>query len=321
MRCLLVTGGSGFVGSRLVNQLVGRNSSRVVGLDTEVLRQTGRGKAPGFSFVQGSVIDVEVVDRLVRESDTVFHLAAAVGVFRILDQPLSGLETNVQGTRVVLQAAARHGKRVVLASSSEVYGQPSLTLLTEGSPRTFGPTSVARWSYGESKAIGEFYAHALSAESGLRFTIARLFNTVGPGQTGAYGMVVPRMVGQALRGEPITVFGDGSQTRCFCHVDDVVRALIELAESPDTICKTVNVGSQDEISILELAQRIINVLGSSSEITFVPYEEAYGEGFAETYRRVPDISKIESLVGWRPQKTLDDIIVDVAEYLRVNPDA
>ena len=320
MKSFLVTGGSGFIGGALIKRLASEDI-KIALVDPETPPPAVEVFLSEDSYVKGSILDAELIDCLVSECSVVIHLGAEVGLFRVLDNQLRGLDTNVLGTRAVLDSVALHRKKVIIASSSEVYGQPSLTPIAEESPRTFGPTSVARWSYGESKAIGEFFAHALSKELGLRFTIARLFNTVGPGQTGAYGMVVPRMVGQALRGEPITVFGDGSQTRCFCHVDDVSRALIDLAESPDAVGETVNVGSQVEISILELAERIINVLGSSSKITFVPYDQAYGDGFAETYRRVPDISKIESLIGWRPQKTLDDIIVDVAEYLRVNPDA
>jgi UDP-glucose 4-epimerase len=314
-----VTGAAGFIGLRLVRQL-SAESFEARGLDVRP-SPTSLDHDRSEMWTQSSLQDLESVSDCVRHVDVVFHLGARVGVKNVLREPLRTLEDNVQGTRNVVMASSEHSKRLIFTSSSEVYGRPTMSPISEDSDRIFGPTSLGRWSYGESKAIGEFYSHAYAQERGLKFTIARLFNTVGPGQTGAYGMVVPRMVRQALNGDPVTVFGDGSQTRCFCHVDDVVRALIDLSESDEAIGATVNVGSQDEISILDLAHRIIDVLGSSSEITFVPYDQAYGQGFAETYRRVPDTSRIESLIGWRPRKTLDDIIVDVAEYLRLNPDA
>lgn len=309
----LITGGAGFIGSHLAEALVAAGDSVTViddlssGRLENLAALTGQA---GFRFVQASILDGAVLEPLVAQSDVVFHLAAAVGVELVLRQPLRVIETNVLGTHRVLQAAARHGVKVLLASSSEVYGKASRVPLQEDDDRVLGPTTRGRWVYAETKALDEFLALGYAQEMGLPVVICRLFNTVGPRQSGRYGMVVPRLVGQALRGEPITVYGDGRQTRCFCHVRDVVRALILLAGSPTT-GGVYNIGSQEEVTILALAERIKALSGSRSQIVLVPYEQAYGAGYEDTRRRLPDISRIRAAVGWQPELRLDDILRDV----------
>jgi UDP-glucose 4-epimerase len=310
----LVTGGAGFIGRHLAGRLLA-GGHRTVLLDD---LSTGSAAAlaslvgrPGLEFVPGSVLDADLVHRLVGGADVVFHLAAAVGVHLIVDSPLESLRTNIHGTENVLDAAHRHGARVLLASTSEIYGKNTADALREDDDRILGSPLKSRWSYSEAKAIDESMAYAYWRQKGLWTVIARLFNVVGPGQTGRYGMVIPRFVDQALRGEPITVHGDGSQTRCFCHVDEAAEALVRLAEHRGAAGRAVNVGRPEEVSILELARRVIMLSGSTSMIMFVSYENAYGEGFEDMQRRVPDISLARQLIGFDPRLGLEDVLSQV----------
>lgn len=307
----LITGGAGFIGSHLTDALLARGDE-VVALDN---LSTGRlsnigaaGRQAGFRFVQGSVLDELIVDELVHDCDVVVHLAAAVGVKLIIEQPLRSFTTNIHGTAVVMEAAHRYRKPILLASSSEIYGKNGEGPLDETHDRILGSPTVARWAYSTAKAVDEVLAYAYHRERGLPTKVVRLFNTVGPRQSPAYGMVIPRFVRQALAGEPITVFGDGTQSRCFAHVRDVVAGLIGLLERDDVAGEVFNIGSPDEISVLDLAWRVIERTGSSSEIRFVAYNEVYGEGFADMQRRVPDTTKIRQLLGWSPRINLDVIL-------------
>jgi len=315
----LITGGAGFIGSHLVEALLGRGS-RVVVLDDlstgRMVNLDGVGSHPDFRFEQGSVLDDVLVDELVNECDVVVHLAAAVGVHRILDKPLESFLINVEGTEFVLAAAKRHKRRCLLASTSEIYGMNSSGPLSEDSDRHLGPPTVTRWSYSTAKAVDEILAFLYHREYGLPTTVVRLFNTVGPRQSPAYGMVVPRLVRQAVAGEPLTIYGDGCQTRCFCHVLDVVDCLIRLLDDPRSIGEVFNVGSGEEVSMLELAGRIRNRTRSSSPVRMVPYEEAYKAGFADMRRRVPDTTKVRTLTGWMPTRGLNDVLDEtIAEAL------
>src|SRR5947209_16530191 len=316
----LVTGGAGFIGSHLSDLLIEQGHAVDV-LDDISTGRLGNVAAleghPDFSCTIGSVDDEALVAELVARSDAVVHLAAAVGVRLVVERPVRAIETNVHCTEVVLAQADAHKKPVLLASTSEVYGKSDALPFREDGDLQMGPTSKARWAYACSKAIDEFLALAYSRERELPVTVVRLFNTVGPRQTGLYGMVVPRLVDQALAGEPLTVYGDGTQTRCFCHVADVVRALGGLLHERAGWGNVFNVGSMAEISILELARRVLAVTRSDSEITLVPYDEAYAAGFEDMYRRVPDISKVSQLIGWSPTRSLEDIIADVvADHAR-----
>jgi UDP-glucose 4-epimerase len=303
---VLVTGGAGFIGGHLVESMW-RDGHRVTVLDD--LSTGAAANLPGeVTLVRGDVTDAELVDRLVGAADGVLHLAAAVGVRRIVDDPATSLRVNVLGGETVLDACQRHGRRVLLTSSSEVYGGNTDVPLAEDAAMEFGPTWVFRWSYGAAKAIEEMSALARHRAGDLDVVIARLFNTVGPRQSPAYGMVLPRMVGQARRGEPVTVYGDGKQTRAFCHVFDVVAALRALFGDLGISGEVFNVGRPAETTIVELAERVIERSGSSSTVTFVPFEQAYGPGFAETRRRVPDIAKLTAATGWTPSYDLDTII-------------
>jgi UDP-glucose 4-epimerase len=320
VRSALVTGGAGFIGSHLCERLLG-DGWEVFALDdlstgsaenVEPLRDR-----PGFHLVVESVLSPAVVSELVHKVDVVFHLAAAVGVRLIVEQPGRTLLTNVQGTETVLEYCARFGKRVLVASSSEVYGDhPEDTSLDEEARRIYGPTTSKRWAYADTKAMDEFLALALHSERGLDTVIARLFNTVGPRQSGQYGNVIPRFVAAALAGEPLEVHGDGTQTRCFCHVADTVRALDGLLAEPATAGRIFNVGSTDRISIAELARRVLDMTGSSSELVFVPYDRVYGQGIDEMFHRAPAIDRIAEAIGWRPTASLDEIIADVIEHVR-----
>jgi UDP-glucose 4-epimerase len=315
----LVTGGAGFIGSHLSDLLVEHGHSVHVLDDfstgsVENIRQLEH--RPGFQCTIGSVADHDVVERLIEETDIVVHLAAAVGVNLVVERPVHAIETNVHCTEVVLAHADRQRKPVLVASTSEVYGKSDALPFKEDGDLQMGATNKARWAYACSKAIDEFLAMAYWSERDLPVTIVRLFNTVGPRQTGSYGMVVPRLVGQALAGEELTVYGDGRQTRCFCHVADVVQALFALVNDEAAYGNVFNVGATSEISIFDLAARIIELTGSRSEIRLTPYEEAYGTGFEDMYRRVPDITKVKALTGWSPPRSLDDIIGDVAENQR-----
>jgi UDP-glucose 4-epimerase len=314
-RTYLITGGAGFIGSHLVEALLARDDL-VIALDN---LSTGRlrnldsvGQHPNFRFVHGSVLDELVVDELVHESDVVVHLAAAVGVRLIVEKPLRSFTTNIRGSETVIEAAHRYRRRILLASTSEIYGKNGNggLPLVEDADRLLGSPSVARWAYSTAKVVDEILAYAYHRERGLATTVARLFNTVGPRQSPAYGMVIPRLVRQAVRGDPLTVYGDGRQTRCFCHVLDVVDGLLRLIDDPRTYGECFNLGSQEEVSILELAQRIVETAASSSSIELVPYEKAYAAGFEDMRRRVPDTTKIRVLTGWSPRRTLDDILAE-----------
>ena len=307
----LITGGAGFIGSHLVEALLERGDSVVVldNLSTARLQNLDAiCHHPNFRFVHGSVLDELMVDELVHDCQVVIHLAAAVGVRLIVEQPLRSFTTNIRGSETVLDAAHRYRRRILLTSTSEIYGKNGGRPLTEDADRLLGSPTVARWAYSTAKAVDEILAYAYYRERGLPTSVVRLFNTVGPRQSPAYGMVIPRLVRQAVRGEPLTVFGDGRQTRCFCHVSDVIDGLLGVIDHPATEGEVYNLGSTEEISILDLAERIIDKCGSSSSVVLVPYEEAYPEGFEDMRRRVPDIGKVRAVTGWEPIRRLDDIL-------------
>jgi UDP-glucose 4-epimerase len=314
----LITGGAGFIGSHLAEELLMRGH-RVHVLDdlsTGSIDNVRHLKTdPRFSYTIETCASASVVAELVDEADIVYHLAAAVGVELIVESPVRTIETNVHCTEVVLAQASKKRKPVFIASTSEVYGKSTAVPFREDGDLVMGPSTTGRWSYACSKAIDEFLALAYWKERKLPTVVARLFNTVGPRQTGCYGMVVPTFVGQALAGRPLTVFGDGLQTRCFCHVGDVVQALVELMTLGDGAYGEVfNIGSQEEISIYGLAERVRGLTGSCSEIVVIPYEEAYEAGFEDMPRRVPDTGKIEAATGWRPTRTLDETLADVVSF-------
>ncbi len=316
---VLITGGAGFIGSHLAETLLDAGL-RVAVLDDlstgrfeNIAHLTGH---PNFSFAIDSITNAIVLDRLASESDVIVHLAAAVGVKLVVEQPVHTIETNIMGTEAVLKAAARYRAKVIIASTSEVYGKGARVPFREEDDVVLGPTSRSRWAYAASKMVDEFLALAYHQKYDLPVVIARLFNTVGPRQTGRYGMVVPRFVRQALAGEPITVYGDGSQSRCFCDVSDTVRALKALLSHEEAVGKVFNVGSTEEVTILELAQRVKALTGSDSSIRFVPYAEAYAPGFEDMQRRVPDTTRIQSVTGWRPRHDLDAILQRVIAWLK-----
>jgi UDP-glucose 4-epimerase len=307
----LVTGGSGFIGSHLVEALLARGDS-VVALDN---LSTGRisnldsvKRHPRFRFVHGSVLDELLVDELTHQSDVVLHLAGAVGVKLIVEHPLRSLTTNIRGSEIVIEAAHRYRRKVLLASTSEIYGKNSSGPLHEESARILGSPAVVRWAYSTAKAVDEILANAYNRERGLPTVVVRLFNTVGPRQSPAYGMVIPRLIRQALRGEAVTVFGDGQQTRCFAHVSDVIAAILLLLDSDSAVGQTFNVGCSDEISIRNLASLIISRCQSRSKIQLIPYDQAYESGFEDMERRVPDTTKLRSYTGWSPCRSLDEIL-------------
>ena len=313
---ILITGGAGFVGSHLADELLSRGH-RVHALDdlsTGAIDNVRHLKAhPAFEYTIESCNNAPVVAELVDSADVVYHLAAAVGVELIVESPVRTIENNVHTTEVVLSAASKKKKPVFVASTSEVYGKSTALPFREDGDLLLGPTFKGRWSYACSKAIDEFLALAYWKEKGLPTVIGRMFNTVGPRQTGRYGMVVPNFVRQAIAGQPLTVYGDGTQSRCFCHVHDVVRALAGLMERDDLYGEVFNIGSEAEITIRGLATRVRELVGSDAPIEYVPYDEAYEEGFEDMRRRVPDITKINSVLGWEPTKSLDDIVVDVKQ--------
>ncbi len=317
---ILITGGAGFIGSHLTRSLLERGD-RVSVLDN---LSTGRFENiapftdhPHFRFAIEDLNNALVLDRLASESDAIVHLAAAVGVQLVVERPTETIETNVLGTHAVLAAARRYRCRTLLASTSEVYGKGVRVPFNEDDDLLLGPSSRSRWSYAASKLLDEFLGLAAYREYELPVTIVRFFNTVGPGQSGRYGMVVPRFVRQALRHEPITIFGDGSQSRCFCHVADTIRALTALLDAPDiTAGEVFNIGSTEETRIVELAQKVSQHTDKQAEITYIPYSQAYAPGFEDMQRRVPDIAKIAQAVGWRPTFSLDEILRDVIAYER-----
>lgn len=315
----LVTGAAGFIGSHLVDALVVAGHD-VVGLDDlSTGRQAnlaGALRCGRFRLVEGSILDGSLVDELTDGVDTVFHLAAAVGAFVIRDRTLESLRTNIHGTEHVVEAAARHGATLLVASTSEIYGKNTTVGLREDDDRVIGSPLRSRWSYAEAKAVDESLVDAYVRERGLDAVIVRLFNTVGPRQTGRYGMVIPRFVRQALAGEPLTVFGTGDQIRCFCHVHDVVPALLRLVRCRRAVGRAVNLGGAEQVSIGDLATRVIELTGSASGITRTPYEQVYGSGYEDMRRRVPDTTLARELVGFEPVRTLTDVILAVADELR-----
>jgi UDP-glucose 4-epimerase len=315
----LITGGAGFIGSHLADELLGRGDHVHVlddlstGSIDNLRHLKGR---PEFGYTIDSAANAPVVAELVDSADVVFHLAAAVGVQLIVESPVRTIETNVHCTEIVLAQASKKKKPVFIASTSEVYGKSAELPYREDGDLTLGPTIKGRWSYACSKAIDEFLAIAYWKERKLPTVIGRLFNTVGPRQTGRYGMVIPNFVAQALAGRPLTVYGDGTQRRCFCHVADVVRALADLMRREDVYGEVFNIGAESEIEIRKLAERVVELTGSSSEITLVPYDVAYEEGFEDMQRRLPDTAKIRERIGWQPTKALDEMLADVIDEHR-----
>jgi UDP-glucose 4-epimerase len=319
---ILVTGGAGFIGSHLCERLI-KDGHVVTAIDDF---STGNASnlvdlagMETFTLIQGSILDTNLLFRLVRDSDYIFHLAAAVGVFNIVKNPLASLLTNIRGTENVLEAALETKTPVFLTSSSEVYGKNISDSLRESDDRILGSPITLRWSYSEAKAIDESLAYAYFVEKQLETRIVRFFNTVGPRQLGAYGMVVPRFIKSALAHESITIYGDGNQTRCFAHVYDVIDAVISIAFSENTVGKVINIGNDFEISINDLAKKIIAVTGSKSKIVYIPYEQAYGDGFEDMARRVPNIDLIDRLVGWKPKRDLTTIIADICAEMNKSP--
>jgi UDP-glucose 4-epimerase len=321
MARILVTGGAGFIGSHLCERLI-LDGHEVTALDNvSTGRASNLSNISGharFRFVEGSILDTQVLNSLVKKVEYVFHLAAAVGVFNIVNNPLESLLTNIRGTENVLEAALSTMTPVFLTSSSEVYGKNISDSLKESDDRILGSPITLRWSYSEAKAIDESLAYAYFVEKQLQTRIVRFFNTVGPRQLGAYGMVVPRFIEAALSNKPITIYGNGKQTRCFAHVYDVVDAVLAIAFADNTIGKVINVGNNFEVSIYDLAEKIIKETSSKSEIVYIPYEEAYGDGFEDMERRVPDIDLINQLVGWVPKRDLSTMITDISNEMKAN---
>ena len=313
---ILITGGAGFIGSHLAELLISEGN-QVIALDNQ---STGSAKnlnpSSNLEVIKGSILDSNLVDSLMSKVTVCFHLAAALGVKNIVEHPLESLETNIKGSEIVLSAATKYQVRTLLASSSEVYGKNPNQPLTEDSDRVLGSPKVARWSYSEAKAVDEFYAFQLNKQKKLPVTIARLFNTVGPRQSGSYGMVLPRFVSAAVSNQPLTVYGDGSQSRTFSAVSDVVAALNELLKSDSTIGEVFNVGGNQLITIKALAEKVIKFTNSNSKIEYKTYKEVYGADFEEPNSRVPDINKIKSAIGWSPKKGLDEIISELATHMK-----
>jgi UDP-glucose 4-epimerase len=315
----LITGGAGFIGSHLAEYLLAGGHS-VIALDN---LSTGRYEnvehllgRRDFEFVLGSILNADLVDDVVSRCDAVFHLAAAVGVELIVQKPLESLATNIRGSEIIFEKAHKYGTRILVTSTSEIYGKNTSDRLKEDDDRILGSPLKSRWSYSEAKAIDEILAYTYWKEKGLETVIVRLFNTVGPRQTGHYGMVIPRFVNQAVRGEPLTIYGDGTQTRCFCYVGDVVGALVALSEHPQAYGRVFNIGGSEEVSIAELASLVIAIAGSDSKTRYVPYEEAYEEGFEDMQRRVPDTSRARQLIGFEPTVSLAEIIAMVVQEQR-----
>jgi UDP-glucose 4-epimerase len=316
---VLITGGAGFIGSHLADAYIARGDSVSIldDLSTGSINNIRHLKSnPNFHYTIDSVHKASVVAELVDECDVVYHLAAAVGVKLIVESPVRTIETNVHGTEVVLAQAAKKKKKVFVASTSEVYGLSTKVPFNEEDPLVMGATTKGRWSYACSKALDEFLAIAYWRERRLPVVVARFFNTVGPRQTGQYGMVVPTMVKQALAGKPITVYGDGTQTRCFGYVGDVVKTIIKMMEHPGAVGQVFNIGSNEEVSIAELAEVVKVQANSRSDIIYVPYDEAYEDGFEDMPRRVPDTTKVRELVGFRPTVNLEEIVRRVIAYYR-----
>ncbi|MGI8906084.1 MAG: NAD-dependent epimerase/dehydratase family protein [Candidatus Sumerlaeaceae bacterium] len=315
----LITGGAGFIGSHLSEALLARGEEVTVvdDLSTGAIRNLDGCKAhPGFKYHIGTIMDVPLMAELVDRADRVWHLAAAVGVRLIVEKPVRTIETNIRGTEIVMNLVARKAKKVLITSTSEIYGKSTKVPFSEGDDLVFGSTTRPRWAYACSKAIDEFLALAYHNEQKTPVVIVRLFNTVGPRQTGQYGMVIPRFVQQALRNEPITVYGDGSQSRAFAHVSDVVGALIALMDAPEAEGQVYNVGNDREITMRDLAKLIIEKTGSGSELQLIPFEQAYDSNFEDLARRVPDLGKLKALIRYQPKYTIEQIVEQVAEYFR-----
>ena len=318
---ILISGGGGFIGSHLTDYLLSTGHEVLVLDDFSGASQINLNYAKEsnkLSIIKGSILDQDLVSNLMAEVSSCYHLAASLGVEKINREPLKSLEANLKGSEIVLNSAASNGIRTLLASSSEVYGKNPVMPLSENSDRVLGSPQVARWSYSEAKALDELYAFELHKNKSFPVSIARFFNTVGPRQSGSYGMVLPRFVKAALNNQPLLVYGDGTQSRTFCSVTDVVKALVLLMESEESIGETFNIGSTDEITINNLANKVIKLTNSKSEIVYKKHSEVFGDNFEEPTRRVPDISKIKRVIGWQPQTSLDNIIIEIAEYMRAN---
>ncbi|NCV77201.1 MAG: NAD-dependent epimerase/dehydratase family protein [Actinobacteria bacterium] len=318
---ILVTGGAGFIGSHLAERLVAEGHS-VIALDD---LSTGNSKNvsslsdnKSFELVNGSMLDEKLMESLMSKVEGCVHLGAALGVKRILERPYESLVANTHGTEIAVKAAVKYGVKFFLASTSELYGKNPSQPLNENSDRVIGSPQLVRWAYSEAKAIDESVVQMFRQSHGLKYVTGRFFNTVGPRQSGAYGMVLPRFVASAIKGEPITVYGDGSQSRVFCHVSDAVDGILRVFFDDRALGEAFNIGGEEEVTIGELAKRVIAVTGSNSKIVFVPYTEAYPPGFEETMRRVPDTTKLRTFTGWKPQFSLDAIIKDIENYLRAN---
>jgi UDP-glucose 4-epimerase len=310
---VFLTGGAGFIGSHLCDALIAQGDMPVI------LDNLSTGQLSNIAHIQnkvevhqGDIRDTALVNKLTEQSDLVLHMAAALGVNTILEKTVESVSTNFTGSEVVIQAALKHKKRIIIASTSEIYGKNPEQPLKETSDRVVGAPQKIRWTYADAKALEEAIAHSLFLTEGLKVSTIRFFNTVGPRQTGRYGMVVPRFVQSALKNEPITIYGDGTQSRVFCHVDDAVQAIVTMAANDETIGDVYNVGGTGEVTIKQLAEQVIKLTGSKSPITYAPYSDAYPAGFEDIQRRVPDISKVKSAIGWAPTKDLNQIISDIA---------
>ncbi|OGX10311.1 MAG: nucleoside-diphosphate sugar epimerase, partial [Omnitrophica WOR_2 bacterium GWA2_37_7] len=313
----LITGGAGFIGSHLADELLAKSHTVAILDDLSTGRMSNISHLktnPNFELIVGTVLNEYLVDKLVERCDVVFHLAAAVGVELIVKKPLESLTTNIKGSETILEMAYRYNKKILITSTSEIYGKNVNGPLKEGDDRILGSPLKVRWSYSTAKAVDEMLAYVYWKEKNVPTIIVRLFNTVGPRQTGYYGMVVPRFVEQALNNKPITVYGTGKQSRCFIHVKDVVSALIKLTEEPHSVGEVFNIGSQHEITIEQLAKEITKITKSKSQIEHIPYEKAYEEGFEDMQRRIPDTTKLNKLIGFKPTYTLAQIIQDIVKY-------
>ena len=311
----LVTGGAGFIGSHLTEQLIARGDQVVIldNLSTGLSDNLSTIKNK-IEFEQGNILDKSLVEKLVSNSDYVVHLAAALGVLNIVNKPLESLKSNLQGTEIVLEAVNKYKKPILIASTSEVYGKNDKVPLNEEDDRIIGHPLISRWSYSEAKAIDESLAYFYFLEEGLQSRIVRFFNTVGPRQLGNYGMVLPRFVNSALKSEKLSVYGSGEQIRCFCHINDAVKGLLLVMDSDKAVGEVFNVGNNQQISIMELAKKVIEITSSKSTIEKIAYEKAYPQGFEDMQRRVPDISKMKQVLGWSPKLNLDQIIKDIAAF-------
>jgi UDP-glucose 4-epimerase len=314
---VLITGGAGFIGSHLADALIAR-SDHVVALDNFSTGSTANIKhiTKNLEIIDGDIRNADLINETTKDVDLILHMAAALGVNTILESPLESISTNITGSEVVLNAAANFKKRILIASTSEIYGKNQKQPLNETDDRVVGSPQKIRWSYSDAKAIEEAMAFSLNQEKGLKVTTARLFNTVGPRQSAQYGMVVPRFVKAALNNEPINIYGDGTQSRVFCHVQDAIEALLALVGTDTTINEVYNVGGTGEITIKQLGETIIKQTNSKSTIEYIPYEKAYAPGFEDMQRRVPDISKIKDAIKWQPQRDLSQIISDVAQHIK-----